>query len=1453
MTPPPPGRTTWSEAFPYWELVFDHVPVGGSLPVADTLPEDRVETILEIASTYRTTPDYVLGELYPLVPAGFGVRWEGGGEVSFSSIASSAPSDISQLLSRAESRRLHGSLAQVNAAAAASRSGFWPQEPVIRAVSSVLFSLDPERFYALVDVQLLGGDRAAAQAYVERELHGDLDAVIDAAVADTREVLDSTEVGHWFDSLRADSSGHAVHTHPQLMRPVGLLDVPLATVCELLVPEVGEILRATPPATPAAPTPRGLKPVGSKPMGPTPTPVDSTPSVESEATTPAPEPSPPPAVDEPATSVAPADPLPTPLTADDDIDTWEQAVRARLGDAVLAVEADFSAVGLDVLLDVFAARYRLSRGRGTTVAQIVHHFPATTLASLVGMAHVGLEHNAYWDAYWERLGVERQSSDEAALRTAIPALLKRFGLDPLHDLPVSRYVQRLAVHAGIPAASFDGLLEALSAYVGNVTSRESRRFRDWILEPSHELVLNQLDVSTRDFIQYGGDRGRTFLDEMARIVADIAENPAADPATLSADGTSLPEMVVDALREALLRADVGERVRTERRRSRQVPTLHLQADDSIVVRIPAPSSHTSAPWTVTIDTSVVRVAPEKFRNDQAVEVPVDHPARRIVVSHPSYAHPVEMRLYEDSRPIIAFSTHGEHLSDAAVLPRSEIVAVVPGDLTVLGAPPHAPRDIGGFGAPIGWDGWQIRQWDLSETTSVRARTGEDTTVDLRVGSRPLPVLLDLPDDPLPVLPGVFNEKMPVLHSRPWISLPALGPKSEHGWTIRYRRSGAREWITQGEYATPDAGDVPLFDGEPEQLGRFDIRVTGPDGTRLDQSVFVAEGLTVEFDDDLRLPDDENLTPVIAECSSELPALEVFDRTLEFGPGDSKKTIRLRNGSASAVVTVRPPRLEFRLTPVGRIPVWSDRRIGRRPEDFSQATLAIRGVPTNVSVRAVVRSLNGREYGNEDIPRRTRSGVLTMPADRLAGAARVAQIGEVVVVLRYPDGETYDAPLIRFSTVGANVRVEIEGDQVHVLGLDVRTDIVLHVWRIARPWAPVVTVPLSQGRGTLPASVLKSGDIRVAPVVDDAWDPVPPEGFPPPESIRFPREAEFTSPATTGLSRFLLGLDEQPNVDPSQPEIWSALALLGRNLEAGDDEKFSLLSHELRHNPRPSLLSLAASELSTADKLALLIRTGLVFDSFRPDEDDPDSVVIDRRVLASEPWLDMLLTIADLPATPDAFRAGMRRRLREVGGYALSVILERGWDPFAKSSALSRDLVLRSDEPGAVADYLENKKLIPGGLIDPASRHDAYLALFRHKDTADPVELREFFEVVVRGGGNPMSVVGGFQALRSTFTVRSKQLGTLPDRFAWANAPVASLIICLYARLAAADRIRLAPPFDLDRVWSRFALREPEQTMIDLVTAEAMVTGLDYAKRQDNPFLPVGEPSDEELVDAIFRI
>src|SRR5699024_1896187 len=62
------AETSWSEAFPHWEPVADQVPVGPEESVHGTRPEDRVETGLEIASTYQSVGDFSLGELYPLVP-----------------------------------------------------------------------------------------------------------------------------------------------------------------------------------------------------------------------------------------------------------------------------------------------------------------------------------------------------------------------------------------------------------------------------------------------------------------------------------------------------------------------------------------------------------------------------------------------------------------------------------------------------------------------------------------------------------------------------------------------------------------------------------------------------------------------------------------------------------------------------------------------------------------------------------------------------------------------------------------------------------------------------------------------------------------------------------------------------------------------------------------------------------------------------------------------------------------------------------------------------------------------------------------------------------------------------------------------------------------------------------------------------------------------------------------
>ncbi|MCT2061310.1 hypothetical protein [Dietzia cinnamea] len=1451
----PAPSTTWRSAFPQWDLVADQVPVSGDTPVAETSPEDRVETILEIASAFRGASDAALGELYPLIPAQFGLVLDAGQQpVTFATLAIRPSADVTTPLSRADGRRLHRTLAQVNAAAGAVSDPSWPRDPVLRAVSSAVFALAPERFYALIDIRLKGGDVEAANDYVSREFQDDLSTILDAAITEARQAAASPEMQHWLDTLVSPDGGDALSTHPQLRRPLGLLDVTLAQAAALLVPEVGDLTGDDAPSddkpghtadvTPATrdaavpETPLAGEHSDASPPPHT-APVESEPGADESGTRDQDE----------ADGTGAVEGRPgIGLTSDDGLDAWENALRRRLTNATLAIDSDLSALELDVLLDVYGDRFRLSRGRGTTVAQIAHHFPAATLMSMVGMASVGLEDNAYWDRFWERLCTERNHTDENALRQLIIPLLQRFDLDPIKGLSKSRHVQRLAVHAGIPASSASRVVEVLTTYIGSVSSRDTQPFSDWVRQPGQEHVFEQLDYPTRDFVRYSGERGSEILDEMTRIVAEIAENPAVDAATLTTTQTFLPELLIEPLREALHHADVSDSVRSQRRRTRLSPTLHLEADDSMVVRIPAPSSHTSAPWTITLDTHVVRVAAEKFSSDRSVEVPVEHPTRRIVVTHPSLAHPIELRLYDAAKPLILFTTQGEHIPDTARLPRSEVLAVMPGDLTVVGEHPHAPRVIADFGTPLGWDGWTINQWDLTETTSLRTRTAQDEVRDHRVGSQALPSLFDEPDDPLPVLPGVFSEKLPVLHSRPWLSLPALGADSAATWSVQYRRAGAREWVVQGDYAAPDAGEVPLFDEEPEQLGRFDVRVTGPFGARFETSIFVAEGLKVEYDDPLRIPEDDGLTEVTAEAWSDDPALVILDPQLHFGPQISKRSLRLRRGAASEMLTVRPPRMEFRMTPVGGVPSWSDRQIGRRPDDFTGAVLAVRGVPEDVPVVAEVRDHTGSVRAKEQLVSRSRAGVLTLTADRLAGAAREAQSGLVILRLTYPDG-TYPAPIIRFNTVGADVRITVDGDEVRVRGRHLHSDTTIHIWKIARPWSPVLTVPLVRGRAALPASALEAGDLRIAPVVQDDWDPVPPSPFPTRDSVRIGRPGAFTDSKTAALSQFLLGEGGPDGIDPTRPEVWSALALLSRGLEDADDERFDQLSRLIGNTPRRAALSLAAASLDTADKLALFIRSGLVFHSFRPYGREDLLARAKSAALSSEPWLDVLITIADIPAASVEDRMALRDRLRGVGGHALVEMLKTGSDPLAISASLDAELVLRSDHPDAVSAFLDAKRLVPGGLTDAAARYEAYRDLFRNKDS-ETDKLREFYGVLLEGRFPPLSEVRRFRMLWRAVKARTLKLGNVTNRHPWANAPFASLTFCLYARLAAVDEIRLDPPPGLDTAWAWFAAREPEQTMIDLLVAEALVTHMTLPDRKRNPYSAFDSMTDEDIVDLI---
>jgi len=175
--------TWWIEAFPHWEPIADHVPVGPREAVHLTSPEDRVETVLEIASEYRSVRDFSLGELYPLVPARFPLRVSAESKpTTFAAVASVAAVDILPIRSRQAVREIHLTLAQANAAAASSGAINWPSDDVLSAVGSAIFSLYPTDFYALIDVAIGGRDHAVVETYAARDLDvTDVGAFIRAA------------------------------------------------------------------------------------------------------------------------------------------------------------------------------------------------------------------------------------------------------------------------------------------------------------------------------------------------------------------------------------------------------------------------------------------------------------------------------------------------------------------------------------------------------------------------------------------------------------------------------------------------------------------------------------------------------------------------------------------------------------------------------------------------------------------------------------------------------------------------------------------------------------------------------------------------------------------------------------------------------------------------------------------------------------------------------------------------------------------------------------------------------------------------------------------------------------------------------------------------------------------------------------------------------------------------
>ena len=1163
---------------------------------------------------------------------------------------------------------------------------------------------------------------------------------------------------------------------------------------------------------------------------------------------------PPPAQRTPSTTPPrpqrPPTPTPVPHTAvtrsalplqSEDIDVWEKALQERLRGATLAADADLSEREMERLLDVFGAFYRKARSRHTPAQTITKKWGAASLLTMVGCANLEYENNTFWSKYWERLGTEQNSFDENTFRRAITPLLKKFGLDPLDTIPAGRHVERLAVHAGLPAANFPALLEALIMYVAVVAEREARPFDDWITDPSQEVLFAGLGHATRVFITRGGIGAERILTDLVAVVSEAEDNPNADAAWISKRmPDSLPQLVALALTKAFDHSDIGEQVRTTRHISRLHPTLALESDDTVRILLPPPAAYVREPWAITLDAEVRHITPDRFASREGTSIVLDSPVRRAVVAHPSLKAPVEMRLFDPQAPIIAFTTSGKHIPSSQKLPRGEITVLRPNALKAVGDSAR-PQVTAEFGQPMGWDGWVLENWDLSELHTLRVQSDRSGITDFAVGGRELPHLSVDDDSPEP-LPGVSYQGLPVYSARPWITLPAARDAGELPWTVSYRRSGALDWREQGAYHESERYSYELFAEEPELLGAYEVLVTGPDATRFETEFFLAEGLCVEYDDELRIPAGSGLTEVTASIFVEDTELVADVDSLHFDADTSYQVLRVRSGDSLADLKIRPPRLEFRLTPIGAKPAWSDRRMNRHPSDFAQSTLVIRGVAADVSAHLLLVDDAGAILHSTQVPASPRHGAHAMRTDVFTHPATTAQTGQLILRLSYPDDGDWDAPLIRYSTVGTGIRIDLDDDYIHVRNARSTDGLHCHVWQVDKPWKPAVSLPVVDGIAELPTSLRTAGNLRIQPVVEDDWDPVPVQPFPSKNSVLIRRDADFARTEAQALSEFLAGIDPVPHVDARSKEIWSALALLDRELDEGDRQRFKQIAAVIQKDPRWAAESLVEANLGNAEKLAMFVGSGLIFCALRNDHPGGGSLFE-----VSEPWLDVLFSIADMPAWGYDKRMHEMDRLRDIAGPSLETILVSGSDPL-EAIGIDKSTLDLNRTTAELRSFMKPMKIVPAGLIDEAARFEALIALI---DQADSL----FDESIAALGAHYLDTISAVLKRHQQFyghiVSRSDQLAGLePRAFAWANAPWLSAALAYYARMRATGFWNGSIPMALCQAWSVFARTQPRETLIDVVIADAMTHFHALGAQGHFPYRRYDDIDDAVLVASI---
>lgn len=1099
----------------------------------------------------------------------------------------------------------------------------------------------------------------------------------------------------------------------------------------------------------------------------------------------------------------------------------EQAWRPRLRGVSLVAEAEIREEHRTQVASALGVLYGRGRYSAPDGYSFLIKWPACLVAAMTGVAVTSYAQGSYWPALWEAAGYKGNSTDQQVWGQAFGTALTRLGLPSFTGATQLRYIGPILMHAGIPAYCLGDFFRLLAERRRQDPSLDADAFLAWATAPGRNLRLSELDVPARRFLLNGGEYAHDVIDRTLDLLERLTEP---DP---DLNGIGLPAYMTQTARDEVAKGylDVsGTRRSASRtgvgtvRQSR--PRVALDPYGSGVhVLLPAVGDMPDgvAQWRITADgetgtaqsralwVGAAEAAPE-------TAFPLGQPVRTVLVSLVGREDlATELLVVDKDDPILFFGEDGRQLPGNISLPRGQVWIMHPADreMEIAGEAAYAAESA----VPFGWDGWKLLHLSLQDVQAVGLRGRRAHQVEFQARPRLL--------HGEPAVGVTTPYGSPVYTELPALLLPPTDAPVT--WRLQVNRVGDSAPLTSRNIDV--SGEIDIWQNVPRPvLGAFEVTVRGPLGRGLRRTIFVAEGLTVNYRPQARLLTGTGLAQGKAILTAASGAT-VSPQVLSFGQGERSRPVEYRTATESEPLVVTPPYAAL-LCPGAGVKTWTTSLLHLVSEDFAAAgrllvCLPMAGQRSQLELEIYA---GGRKVQSIEASGQQTSGQVGFELGRAADTIAEYHRAELALNaddVRMPVG--YVRPLQLASGAHVADGTLMLHDAVAIDGLTAG------VYSGYAPWRSPVELPVG-GNGTvaLPEDLVNAGPLSVLVRIDDPWGVSSWPSWPGPMGYVCPAPGQPPSsdPEEAALSRFLASEGELPELTRLD-RLWQVMSLAPELVKLGARADLAeLCTTELRRRPRAALLALTGVSLNHADVVRRLIATGLAATSCDPGPWQPAELSALERLWGAFPAAAAIAAGGSL-ALPELAELASAHC-----GDSLDELLAGHPDPHGVVGRFGYDEErLALLPPEQFQALWQAAAVVPQALLDTDTRASAAHRMFDARNTP-PMRASAAVVKTVTRTAQLLIENSCYSGIASAIRDRTPQDG----KGGWLALPAMSIAMALTARLAARGHARFAVlEAEYRSKWANLAFDAPELVAIDLVRAEAMLVGMLNKKPGEIPY------------------